>query len=78
MRNEKRKPRFWKKGKEIHVQWGLSAGNDFTCVEDGEWGAYCPLTDEEHIALGYKEITFKEFQKMMESAGFIIEDEFIL
>jgi len=77
MTNKKR-PRIWRKGKQIHVQWGLSAGNDFTCVEDGEWGTYSPLTDEEHHLRGYEEITYEEFQKMMESAGFYIEDDFIL
>ena len=75
--SKKSKPRFWKKGKEIHVQWGLSTGNDFMCVKDGEWGTYCPLTDEEHYIRGYEEITYEEFQKMMESAGFIIEDDFL-
>lgn len=74
----KKRPRIWRKGKQIHVQWGLSTGNDFTCVEDGEWGTYCPLTDKEHLALGYEEIEFEEFQRMMANAGFIIEDDFIL
>jgi len=76
MTNKKR-PRIWRKGKEIHVQWGLVTGNDFTCVENGEWGTYSPLTDEEHLALGYEEIEFEEFQQMMESVGFIIEDDFL-
>ena len=74
----KKRPRIWRKGKQIHVQWGLSAGNDFTCAEDGEWGTYCPLTDEEHYMRGYEEISFEEFQSMMADAGFIIEDDFIL
>ena len=76
--SKKSNPRFWKKGKEIHVQWGLVTGNDFTCVEDGEWGTYSPLTDEEHRIRGYEEITFEEFQQMMERVGFTIEDDFIL
>ena len=78
MEMTKERPRIWRKGKEIHLQWGITVGNDFTCVEDGEWGTYCPLTDEEHMALGFKEITFAEFQEMMADAGFIIEDDYIL
>ena len=61
---------FWRKGNELHIQKGLEWGNDLTCVEDGEMGTYCPLTPEEHIAKGYKRITFEEAAEMAIIAGY--------
>ena len=61
--------RFWKKENERHVQVGLEVGNDLTCVEEGEWGTYCPLTDAEHRARGYIEISRDEAEEMAAIAG---------
>ena len=69
-----KKIKYWRKGKELHIQKGFEWGNDLTCVEDGEWGTYCPITDEEHLSLGYEEITLEEAQKMAEIAGYDLED----
>lgn len=61
--------RYWKKGKELHVQEGLSVANDLTCVEEGEWGTYCPLSDREHKGLGYQEISREDAEEMADIAG---------
>jgi hypothetical protein len=70
------KLKYWKKGNELHLQEGMNWGNDLTCVEDGEMGTYIPLTDEEHLERGFKEISFDEACKMAEIAGYDVgEDE---
>lgn len=61
--------RFWRKGNELHIQDGLEVGNDLTCIKEGEWGTYCSLTDAEHKALGYVEITRAEAEEMAAIAG---------
>jgi len=61
--------KFWRKGNELHVQDGFKVGNDLTCIKEGEWGTYCPLTDAEHKARGYVEITRAEAEGMAAIAG---------
>ena len=68
--------KYWRKGKELHIQKGMTWGNDLTCVVEGEMGTYKPWTDQEHIERGYKEITFEEAQELAEIAGYDVgEDE---
>ena len=66
--------KYWKKDDELHIQKGFEWGNDLTCVEDGEIGTYVPMSDEEHIKRGYKEITFEEASEMAEIAGYDLEE----
>ena len=66
--------KYWKKGNELHIQKGFEWGNDLTCVEDGVMGTYVPMSDEEHIQRGYKEITFDEASEMAEIAGYDLEE----
>lgn len=66
--------KYWKKNDELHIQKGFKWGNDLTCVEDGVMGTYVPMTDEEHIKRGYKEITFEEASEMAEIAGYDLEE----
>ena len=61
--------------KELHVQNGFEWGNDLTICEDGVWGTYCPMTDEEHRARGYKEIPAARAAELAEIAGYELEEE---
>jgi hypothetical protein len=54
---------------ELHIQSGFMWGNDLTCVEDATWGTYSPLSDEEHRARGYVEITRDEAEELAALAG---------
>lgn len=46
---------------ELHVQNGFEWGNDISYRhDDAEWGTYCPLSDAEHEARGYRELGREE------------------
>lgn len=68
------KMQYWKKETEagtwLLVQKGFEWGNDLLCAEDGVWGTYCPMSDDEHIARGYTNITRQEAEALAELAGY--------
>lgn len=70
---------YWKKETEagtwLLTQKGFEWGNDLLCVEDGVWGTYCPMSDDEHIARGYTKITFAEAHGLADLAGYELEEE---